>query len=39
MDHEHMARRNSKYQRYTAGEVATPAVRFMGYLPVIVNAK
>ena len=25
--HEHMARRNSKYLGYTAGEVARPAVR------------
>ena len=27
MDHEHMARRNSKYLGYASGEVPRPAVR------------
>ena len=30
MEHEHMARRNSKYLGYTAGEVARTAVRQIG---------
>lgn len=45
MDHEHVARRNSKDLGYTAGEVARPSVRKVekkGALPqppAIVKAK
>lgn len=40
-NHEHMARKNSKYLGYITEEVACPAVRRVdcGWLPVIVKAK